>query len=259
MREHETLMESYLIDVLRLHPLSFSSSFFFAFFLLFHPVPFLFSSLSPSVSFSLDDLCDSAPLCGFEKLFNATSSKLCNVRSERKLDDYAKRVRFFCLPLDNGSFSPSSFVPSSLPSEILAQCAISSPVLSPSLVSLYLFLIVSRYTLNRPPPHGAVYRGIQYLQSSRIWTHSASFARTLSPSPPPVGIFRLLLFAMLIMLTLDTILFCFIPVNTSRFRPLFVQRATAVTIDRAAFIRVTVSKPFSFIYNLCSRFCQILA
>lgn len=89
--------------------------------------------------------------------------------------------------------------------------------------------------------------------------HSASFARTLSPSPPPVGIFRLLLFAMLIMLTLDTILFCFIPVNTSRFRPLFVQRATAVTIDRAAFIRVTVSEPFSFIYNLCSRFCQILA
>lgn len=85
-------------------PLSFSLSFSFS-----PPVPFLFSSLSPSVPFSLDDLCDSAPLCGFEKLFNATSSKLCNVRSERKLDDYAKRVRFFCLPLDNGSFSPRLF------------------------------------------------------------------------------------------------------------------------------------------------------
>lgn len=126
--------------------------------------------------------------------------------------------------------------------------------------SLSSFSLLSRVTHSTGRHHTeAVYRGIQYLQSSRIWTHSASFARTLSPSPPPVGIFRLLLFAMLIMFTLDTILFCFIPVNTSRFRPLFVQRATAVTIDRAAFIRVTVSKPFSFIYNLCSRFCQILA
>lgn len=57
------------------------------------------------------------------------------------------------------------------------------PCSRPRSFLLYLFLIVSRYTLNRPPPRGAVYRGIQYLQSSRIWTHSASFARTLSPSP----------------------------------------------------------------------------
>lgn len=92
-------------------------------------------------------------------------------------------------------------------------------------------------------------------------------SRTLPPPPPPfsspppppltlppVGIFWLLLFAVLIILTLDTVLFCFIPVNMSRFRPLFVRRATAVTIDRAAFIRPTcVSEPFSFIYNLCSR------
>lgn len=54
MREHETLMESYLIDVLRLHPLSFSPSFFFAFFLFFPSRSISFPpSLLPSLSLSM--------------------------------------------------------------------------------------------------------------------------------------------------------------------------------------------------------------
>lgn len=147
MREHETLMESYLIDVLRLHPLSFSSLFLFRFLSLFPSRSIsLFPPLSfPSLSLSMIYVTPHhyAVLKNYLTLHRRNCA-MCDLKGSSMITRSASVSSVFPSIMD--LFRQALLCPSSLPSEILAQCAISSPVLSPSPSLLSTFSLLSRVT-----------------------------------------------------------------------------------------------------------------
>lgn len=187
---------------------------------------------------------------------------LCDLKRNSTITRIS-RVRSFCFLLDNGSLFLGSFVPSSLPSEIPAPCSPSpsSFPYSRPYSRFPSFSLLSRFTHST----GHTVQRDSIFTEFSCMDYSASFVRTLSTSTSASVSFRSRRNFLVIVVrhahNIDpryrTFLF-----HSGQYVPLPAALCSTRDSchDRSRRIHSgNVSKPFSFIYNLCLRFHKILA